>query len=297
MRALPGSMDLRGCVTEEGLGRLFDNAFEAWRPGETGGRGRRETPRVPARGTAPLFVVSYAFAGRETELNRPAPIADISADGLGITLPEPIPVGAVLCFAFEDADRKQHHGIAEVVRSMVTGDDYKIGLTFAEKASALDVEPSTEDTEPVPATPGTLEQTLQRLGLDRLRQAASAAFGVLTRRRSARRELRKSVYDAEAVFVVEARRFRYAASLSIDGKRVAGQTGALRDRLRSLLCPVAVPTLVHLEGGGFSAWAALRANTVNDCNLDLSVALKKKIFAAVQHADGKPPIKFSSPES
>ena len=109
MRALPGSMDLRGCVTEEGLGRLFDNAFEAWRPGETGGRGRRETPRVRAHETAPLFLVSYAFAGRETELNRPAPIADISADGLGITLGKPIPVGAVLCFAFEDANQAQHH--------------------------------------------------------------------------------------------------------------------------------------------------------------------------------------------
>ena len=180
---------------------------------------------------------------------------------------------------------------------MVAGDDYKIGLTFAEKASALDVEPSTEDTEPVPATPGTLEQTLQRLGLDRLRQAASAALGVLTQPRSARRELSKSVYDAEAVFVVEARRFRYAASLSIDGERVAGQTGVLRNRLRNLLCPVAVPTLVHLEGGGFSAWAALRANTVTDCNLDLSVALKKKIFAAVQHADGKPSVKFPSLDS
>jgi hypothetical protein len=44
---------------------------------------------------------------------------------------------------------------------------------------------------------------------------------------------------------------------------------------------MALPTMVHLEGGGFSAWATLQANAVTYCNLDLSLPLKLQACSQV----------------
>ena len=268
--------DLSGCVTNEELARLFEHAFGTWQSSSPDHEGRRETPRVLTGEAKPIFVVSYAYKGREVELNRRAPIVDISADGLGVTLAESLPVGAVVCFAFEGRGGDRNYGVALVAWSVKHQDGCRIGLTFAESARCLEVDPPADEVEAHPASAQG-----RRGGFNGLRQAAAVAYRVLTQRRSACEKLETTVYDKKASFVVEAKLFRYSAALFVEGRKIAHRSGMLRDRLRSVFSDVATPTIIHLEGGGFSAWAALRPHAVTDCSLGLSLQLKQQVYSRV----------------
>jgi hypothetical protein len=344
--------DLNGCVTNEDLAQLFDHAFGTWQAGVDRSDGRRETPRIASGQTKPIFVASYAHAGREVDLNQRATIADVSADGLGIVQAEPLPVGAVVCFAFDDQDGDRHYGVAMVVRVAKHEGAYRIGLTFTENARSLDIDGSSDEVDGSPVAAERWTLTLDRLkeavttftrvfkksemrdggsegqgargrrglidrwreaagaagltfergelssggksgstppdalpgwaqGFSRLRAAAAVAHRVLTQRQAAHRQLDISVYDRKARFVVEAKLFRYVAALHVEGREVVRRVGRLRDRLYSLFYETATPTLLHLESGGFSAWAALRPHAVADCGLDLSLPLKQQIYSRV----------------
>ncbi|UCC30101.1 MAG: hypothetical protein JSU86_18125 [Phycisphaerales bacterium] len=50
------------------------------------------------------------------------------------------------------------------------------------------------------------------------------------------------------MFLVEAGPARYVAALSVDGKKIVSQSGALRHRLRNLLCDKPTPTMISIEG-------------------------------------------------
>lgn len=142
-----GQQDLSGCATKEELATLIDNAFAVWQSGGPKPDDNRDTPRIPGGEAKPLFVVSYTYNGQEVRLNRRTDIVDISADGLGVGMAEPLPVGATLRFAFDGQDGERNFGMATVVRLTKAEGGYRIGLTFAKDAKSLDVEPSPDGAE------------------------------------------------------------------------------------------------------------------------------------------------------
>lgn len=268
--------DVTGCITNDELAELFEQAFGRWRSCPHDARGRRETPRVLTREGKSIFAASCAYDGRDVTLNRRAEIVDISADGLGIVLPEPLPVGAIVCFAFDNDSGERNYGVALVVRSARVDDGHRIGLVFTENARSLEVDSSTDEAEACP------DRAEERHGdFHRLRKAAAAARRVITQRGSAQRTLRTNVYDKRASFIVEAKLFRFTAALWVEGKRIVRRSGMLRDRLGNLFCDAAIPTLIHLKGGGFSAWATMQANAVTDCRLGPSLSLKQQFRSRV----------------
>lgn len=268
--------DISGCATKEELASLFDNAFATWHSGGPEPTGHRETPRIPGGEVKPLFVVSYTYNGREVWLNRRAKIADISADGLGVALEEPLPVGASLRFAFDSQNGERSSGVATVVRLTRTEGGYRIGLTFTENAKSLDVDPFPDRVE----THSVSTAGWRRL-FDQFREAVTARYRVLTQRRFACWRAERCVDGQQALFFVEAKLFRYVAALFVDGKKIVSQSGVLRHRLRNFLYDMAIPTMISLEGGGFSAWATLRPNTVTHCTLDLSLQAKHQMCSRV----------------
>jgi hypothetical protein len=267
--------DQRDCVTREELARLFDAAFAQWSADDQDDAGRRRTPRVAVRDAKPIIVASYAKEGRTVELNGAARILDISADGLGLLWAEPLPVGARVCLEFGDCDGESQ-GIATVARSTKREVGYHIGLTFVGDAGSLDAEMSQDSAD----TPLVLQEGW-RGRYERAKSALATAYRVATECDNARRAVRRSMDGTEGLFVVEAKLFRYIASLSVDGRMVARQTGALNDRIRNLFFDSVPPTMVNLEAGDFSAWAMLRANTVTYCQLDLSLRWKHRICMSV----------------
>lgn len=85
----------------------------------------------------------------------------------------------------------------------------------------------------------------------------------------------------QAVFLVEVGPACYIATWYVDGKKIVSRSGALRHRLRILLYDTPVPTMISLEGGGFSAWAILRPDNVTHCTLDLSLPKKHQTCSQV----------------
>lgn len=263
--------DQRDCVTREELARLFEEAFAQWSADAQDDDGRRRTPRVTVRDAKRIIVASYAPEGRTVELNGAARILDISADGLGLLWAEPLPTGAQVYLEFGDCDGESQ-GIATVARSTKREDGYHIGLTFVGDAGSLDAE-MPEDFAGTPFVPQEGWRGLYEMA----KSALATAYRVANECENARREVRRSVDGNEGLFVVEAKLFRYIASLSVDGRMVARQTGALNKRIRNLFSDSVPPTMVNLEAGDFSAWAMLRANTVTYCELDLSLRCKHRI--------------------
>jgi len=251
------------CVTREELAGLFEEAFARWHSGPGDPDGRRQTPRIPLLGSRLIRVVSYVHGGREVALNRSAAILDISADGLGIELDEAVPLGAVICFAFDGAGSERSLGVASVVHLAEHGDGFALGLSFGEAAGSLDVDLAGREATAPPAL-----RCRRHRGFERLRAAADRAYHVLTRRGGKRRELRRKINDQAVRFVVEAKLFRFTACLFVDGRKIVSQSGALNDRFHNLISDAALPTMVSLHGDGFSAWATLQANSVMDCSLE-----------------------------
>lgn len=256
---------VHNCVTEAELSKLFNDAFKTWHASATQPDGSRQTPRVMASDAKPLFVVSYAFDGKDVPVKKGATIADISADGLGIILPMALPVDAILHFAFENPSGESSSGAASVARVARHQDGYLIGLTFEEQAGAINVDESSTDTP-------TSARWIDKLWADVV-QGATRAFHVATCRQHASRTLVRTIDGREACFVIEAKLFRYTATLHVDGQKEATQAGTLRDRLLNLVSSMALPTVIQVEAGGFSAWATLRPNAVLNCTLEQSVRL------------------------
>lgn len=309
---------LKDCLSNNELARLLDDAFAKWQPSAREKGSRRTAPRIPVREEKPLFVVSFAFDGREVYLNRPAPVVDLSVDGLGIELNEAVPVGAILCFAFAGDEGKRGYGVALAVRCVERSGSYRIGLTFAETAQSLEIDVLDNDgvtertaqrgwRDSLDGIATMLERAhrhcVNRLSF-RFRSLSSAPDSKITAvalgagkwlsiaadalvtglrlcscRRRIIRKVEKTIYDRHATFTIEARLFRYHATLNIDGKTIQSFSGMMRDRLGGLISEDATPTLVHVFGGGFCAWANLRSGEVTDCGLDMSTTVRQEMLA------------------
>lgn len=296
---------LSGCVSGDELATLFDQAFAQWRPGSGDEQGRRETPRVAPPAPKRLYLVSCAHAGRQIPLERPAAIVDISADGLGVVLNQPLPAGAIVCFAYGDGVAGRGYGFAFVAQSTRYLNAHRVGLAFAEKAAAIDIH---DEDEGGPVGPGNAARDAQRheaknqrpaapdesqradggdwravcRRLDRLRRAVVRTALALITRRAARRRLALKLYGKEAELVVTVTLLCYTAALWVDGLRVSVASGALRGRFEGLLGRGPGPTMLHLEGAGFTAWAALKPNAVFDAGLDIQPGLKRQIVPRVR---------------
>jgi hypothetical protein len=139
--------DLRDCVTARDLAELFNVAFGAWMSSGSHPSERRRTPRVALGDREYIYMVSYSHDGQETDRNHPVRIVDLSADGLGVALAEPVPVGASVRFAFASEGVQPDFGVARVARLVKQAEGYLVGVTFAESAHVLDVGGSSGEQE------------------------------------------------------------------------------------------------------------------------------------------------------
>ena len=272
MRVQATQQDSSNCITTQELARLFDDAFVTWQSQSDSGEGARRTPRIAVRGAKPLFLVSYAHDGHEVDLNTPAALVDISADGLGVAVDRQLPVGAAVRCAFDDHRGAQDSGEAFVARVTRTGNSYHVGLTFGEDARSIDASSPAFEIRRHYQAPRGWPRRLQRV-----REIALFAYRFVAQRDPVRKELSKTANGQTARLVVDTKPFWYRAVLYVDDRKVARQSGALNDRLRSLLSGPARPTIIKLEGGGFLGWAAVRANAVTACGLDLSLQRKQQL--------------------
>lgn len=287
----PGkTKDLRGCVTCEELAQLFDKAFAMWQACRRDPEGRRLSPRIPTGLHKPIFVDSYEYEGRRTTLNRRARLVDVSADGLGMKFSESLPIGAVLRFALEAASGERSHGLAAVISSAKCEDSFRIGLIFTDSAQNLDVEQTTCDTETASSLSGGW-----RGALERIRQAAEIALNKTQLHELGHRELRSFDHGRAVVFVVNARLFRYTASIFVDGRRVAHRCGVLRDRARNLFVEIGRATVTYLEGGGYYASATMQPNNVTDCTLEVLPRLMHVSFPPIPDVPIPPPSDQATP--
>ncbi len=243
--------NLTACIKTEELATLFDEAFSRWRNGSADSDPRRATPRIPVEDAAPLFVASYT--ARDVPLNCPARIADVSAEGLGIILTSPVPLGATLRIAIQNRRGDLSFGYAVVVFTSPCEGGYRIGLRFNERLHALD----------------SLDALLATRWVA-LRRAGRAALRKIAERPVAVRRIERSVSGTRAELMVQAHLFRYTAALRVNGRKVASRSGALCDRFRNLFCESAAPTAIVLAGRGCSARALLYPNAVGECGIELA---------------------------
>ena len=259
--------NLNDCAAKEDLVQLFEIAFQQWKKNPFDPVDRRGSPRIPADHIKPLFIVSYSCNGKEVEIYKKVPIVDISADGIGMEMEEPVPVGAALCFAFESYAGDRNFGIATVVRLHKKNESdgenarYLVGLTFSENAGKLNVEPTTRIFEPCTAW------------LWKGFSSWEYVYRLFTRRRHSRRVVNKTFNGKKVRFDIEVKMFRYVVTLSVDGRVVHKQIGSLNDRFRNLYSDDAMTTIISLEAGEYTAWATLRAYKISymsvQCNTNL----------------------------
>ena len=264
--------NLDDCATKEDLVQLFETAFTQWKKNPFDPVDRRGAPRLVADHVKPLFVVSFSYDGKEVELNRRVSIVDISADGLGVEMEEPLPVGATLCFAFKSQEGDRNFGIASVVRLVRDNNNYHVGLTFLENARTLNIDQSAPVSEPYGVWLWKGLRTWLRI------------LHALITRQHAHQSLQKMLADKQVRFDVEAKMFRYIATLYVDGRKVKTQIGPLNDRLRNLYSEEAMPTVISLEADAFVAWATLRTNKV--CYVSIQNDSTQKWIENVDDQDG-----------
>ncbi len=260
--------DLAHCITTEDLANLFEEAIAKWRAGLADGDPRRQAPRIPVEGVHPLFVASYT--AHDVPLNCQAVITDVSADGLGIILREPVPVGATLNIAFEKGGGGHDFGKAVVVFSSPREQGgYGVGLRFNEDITALDAPDAT--------------LTPRWFTYKRLKEAGVAVYQEITNRRSSVHGVERTVNGIRAELLVEAKLFRYSAALWVKGRKVASGSGVLRDRFRNLFGDSGLPTVVALSGGGWSASALLYPKGVGGCSIEPLIQLPDIRFSGADH--------------
>lgn len=259
--------ELKKCLSGAELGELIDGAFASWQAGIPDPRFRRRTPRLKVSARKPLSIVAYRFEGRDFGVTRQAKLVDVSADGLGILFDRDVPVGAQMCFSFLDDAGECGYGWARVVSRNPHAEGFRIGLEFEEDAHSLDLDETDPDRAVDPA-----EAKPYWVWAARFRRALRFGWQVVARRDNCRKELTRVADGATVRLVVHVKLTRFNATLFVNERKVVCQSGVLLDRLRSLWTDAAMPTMIHLEGEGFSAWATLRANEVTRCRLDLSAS-------------------------
>jgi len=257
--------DLAHCITTKDLANLFEEAIAKWRAGPVDGDPRRQTPRIPVEGVHSLFVASYT--AHDVTLNCQAIITDVSADGLRIILPKPVPVGATLTIAFEKEGGGHDFGKAVVVFSRRCKGGYGVGLRFNENIKAL-------DAPDAPLTP-------RWFTYKRLKEAGAAVYQKITNRWSSVQSVERTVNGIRAELLVEAKLFRYSAALWVKGRKVASRSGVLRDRFRNLFGDSGLPTVVALSGGGWSASGLLYPKAVGGCSIEPLIRLPDIRFSGV----------------
>ena len=263
--------ELAGCMTESDLARLFESAFVSWREADSAPPGPRKTPRVDECEGRELFVVSFTPQGEAEEvLNTRARVVDVSADGMGVELDQAVPTGATLRFAFESETGDRGYGEAVVARVVKQRDHYRVGLAFAEEAHALDVEHS-----------GSIASAALQKWRDFLRQLGPMTIGLrralrtLTHLGYTRRTLEKVSATHTAIFTVESRLLRFRASLVVDGVKVSQCAGTHHQPIHNLFSESAEPTVITLEGSGFSARAIAKTQCIVEANLSAKKATRR----------------------
>ena len=288
MNEMLQTCDLESCMSEEELARLLDDAFATWKTCPRDDDDRRQTPRISATDRKPIYVVGYAIEGKVVALHERAEVVNISADGLGIALAQPIPRGASLCFAFATRSAEPGFGTALVVYVEMQDGLFHMGLSFPENASTLALDPAAENEDDQTGSRPVKNANRPGIGQQILNIAQYTLEMVLVRP-PMRRKLHRTVNEREAIFTVEARLSRYRAALMVDGRKVAWQSGALNGRFWNLFSANASLTAVRLEGDGFSACALLSPNNIKSCALDLSVdARDEPCGQAIEHTPSSP---------
>ena len=255
--------ELAGCMTESDLAQFFESAFVSWREADGVPLGSRRTPRIEECDGRELFVVSFTPEGAEEEvLNTRARVVDVSADGIGIELDHAVPTGATLRFAFESETGDRGYGEAVVARVIKRGDRYRVGLAFAEEAHALDVEHSGSIASAALQKCRNFSRWLGPM-LTGLRRA----FRALTHLGYTRRTLEKVSAKHTAIFTVESRLLRFRAALVVDGVKVSQCVGTHHQPIHNLFSESAEPTVITLEGSGFSARAIAKTQCIVEANL------------------------------
>lgn len=287
----PTRNDVMACVTSDELSEEIESAFAALNaPGAGRGDGERQTPRIQIKNTKPLLVVSYTYEHEEQHLGVRADLVDISADGLGIILAKPIPVGATVRFALADENGEPVFGYASVARTARRNRKYWLGVTFMDSADSLDIEESTDTLD----APGQLLGAPRRT-FERMRQRlALFARTVLGGHRSTR-TITRCDRGKRASFCIETKLLRYQASLDVDGTRVAFASWPLRSGSTNPFSHDRQPTFVQLEGGGFRATATVHPNVVLSCELEVGTqasgqrCLQAPMYDAALNVDLGPP--------
>lgn len=289
----PTRDDVKGCVSSGELSEVIENAFAALNgPGERRGGGKRQTPRIEVENAKPLLVVSYTYGQQEWQLGVRAKLVDVSADGLGIIVTKPIPVGATVRFALADENGAPVFGYAHVARTAYRNRRHWLGVTFMDRADSLDIDESTDTrygpTRSSSALRRAFAQARSRLGF--------IARTVLGGYRSSR-TITRCDRGKRASFRIEAKLFRYQASLDVDGTLVAFASWPLRSGPKKLFCTEHQRTYVQLEGAGFRATATVQPSVVLSCELEVGTGASGQRFlqaptycdAAVLNVDLGPP--------
>jgi len=350
--------NLRHCVSIRDLEALFDEAFAHWQPNTREPNGHRKAPRIPSKLRKKMFVVSYAHQGREFVVNQTAKIIDVSAEGMGLLLPDSIPAGSLVCFSFHNDDHRTFYGTAFCVRSHEDRCGYRIGLTFPDAAGELDEEGGF-DAAHIPTQSPSLSVVIgklrgrltsfvssccnrnswivfgqamvrrwsnfttacrnvpcwwngqfsgivrnvgalfhvetYRLALEKLWQSAWWMCSVLRAQPAGIRSITTDVCGKPVRLDIQARLFRYAATIHVDGRPVATGRGKLNHRIGNLFSPNALPTLVHIDTGTLSGWAVVRPNIVIDAWVDISIPMKQELGSRLRRELQTAPIPAERP--
>lgn len=263
MHTMPSTFNIpQGCLNQEDLGALLERAFIRWQIGDCKPDDHRSSPRMSAEGVKPLFVTEVAVDGEVRPLCRKVNIVNVSADGLGIEVNEPLPKGAILRFAFESESGDVGFGEATIVNVVPRKEAYLIGLAFPEKADVL---------KPVPNTWSKLfvEETRERFqqGANVLLHCGTILHGVLSHRNNRRFSVVHEGSAQRAEFVVVAKLFHYIATLWVNGEKCACTSGVLECRARNLFSFPPTPTPIELQAEGFTGRALVGPNRVLQCRL------------------------------
>lgn len=249
-------------MTIDTMAIVLDKAFGAWVATGHEVDGLRSTPRIAVDGLPPLPVTGYAYAGELVELHEEGRIVDVSADGIRIAMSQAMPVGAIAYFALRCDGGEVQFGTAVVARCDAASDGFDLGLRFSGDADSIDV------FEPRSTCGVRLGEYRRWVFIARkARECLNHGIAILSNQVPASVLLTEEHQGNHASFLVTAKLFRYGAVLHVNGRRVAGERGALHDRLYNLISSRARPTLLNLSGEGFSACATLRPNGVTAFSL------------------------------
>jgi len=275
---------VKNCTTSEELAKLIENAFDTWSdPNARRSEDKRQTPRVRLEKTQNLLLVSYTHKQVEHHVGVHADLVDISADGLGVVVTKPIPLGATVRFAMANSAGQPVFGYARVARTTLQNKKHWVGLTFMEPTEHLDLEEPSKNAKnaggaaPNQRTPDYVFQQVRRRAFLAFRRIFSGYRSVKT--------VTRYDHGKRAAFRIETKLFRYDAALDVDGTRVAFASWPIETRYKKPIGDDTQCTVVQLEGDGFCATATLRTGTVMSCDLQTGSQTSRQRFLAAQQYD------------